>query len=162
WRTRSEPACARSGATGRGVDARLSAASGTVPVRGLSLRSYSGTVPSGTVPIDGLVLRPAVQMEDEIELRARRVVVVELHPTPGLRVLACAARDRDDRVARVGERPLDRDLSVRQERRPVALPALADDDSHAVALVAAELARIGAVVDVVREREDVAGQVGRR
>src|SRR5205823_10345515 len=41
---------------------------------------YSGTVPSGTVPIDGSVPRPAVQVEDEVELRAMRVVVVELHP----------------------------------------------------------------------------------
>ena len=51
---------------------------------------------------------------------------------------------------------IDRDLAAVQERRPHALPRLADDQAHAVALVAADLVLVGAVEDVVRKRQHVA------
>src|SRR5262245_10258046 len=104
----------------------------------------------------------AVQMKDEVELRPGGVVVVELHPTPCVPVGAGAAGDREDAVVGVGERALDGDLAAGQEGRPVALPGLPDDDSHAVPLIAADLLLVGAVEHLVRKREHVAGRVARR
>src|SRR5262249_3682150 len=101
----------------------------------------------------------SVQVEDEVELRAGGVVVLERHPTARVSELARASGDGEDGVAGVRERPFHGDLAAGQERGPVALPGLADDDPNAVALVAADLARVCAVEDVVREREDVAREV---
>src|SRR5262245_65898167 len=100
-------------------------------------------------------------MEDEVELRPGRVVVIELHPTPCVPVAAGPAGDRVNGVPGVGERTLDRDLAVRQYGREVALPGLPDHDPDAVALVASDIDLVGAVEDVVRKGQHVSVRVGR-
>ena len=88
---------------------------------------------------------------------------MEVHRAAGVPVGARASRDRERRVGGIVERALDRDLPTRQERRPVALPGLADDGADALALVAAYLLPAARVEDLVREGERVADRVaGRR
>src|SRR6266545_1999892 len=54
----------------------------------------------------------ADQMEDEVELRAGRVVVLELHLTTCVAVGTRASGDRKNAVASVVEGALDRDLPL--------------------------------------------------
>src|SRR3954467_4175163 len=113
----------------------------------------------------GPARRPAksvAPLGDEVELRASRVVVLELHLTTDVPVLAGPSGDREDAVAGVIERPLDRDLPLRQERGPTALPRLADHDAGARSLIGTDLLGVGGVEHLVRKREDVAGMVGLR
>src|SRR5437867_1943164 len=100
-------------------------------------------------------------MEDEVELSTCRVPVLEIHRASDVPVLAGPPNDREGAVAQVVERPFNDDLTCRQERRPRALPGLADDDADAGTLVAGDFVRVRAVEDVVGEREDVAGRVTR-
>src|SRR2546430_14528222 len=72
---------------------------------------------------------------------------------------AGAAGDRELAVLRVVERALDGDLTAGKQRRPVALPGLADYFADAVALVAAHLLRVLRVEHGIGEREDVADVV---
>jgi repressor LexA len=104
--------------------------------------------------------RSADQVEDEGELGAA-CARAQLHRAARVRVGAGAAGDRQHAVARVVERALDGDLPAREQRRPDALPGLADDHADAVALVAADLVGVRLVEDLVREGEDVADRVGR-
>src|SRR5262249_49994173 len=100
--------------------------------------------------------RSADQVENEVELGACWVVVLELHRAAHVPIGAGSARDSDRGVSGIGERPLNRDLAVLQERCPIALPGLSDHDAAAVALMGANFASVRAVEDVVCEREDVA------
>src|SRR5436305_2026535 len=104
-------------------------------------------------------LDSADQVEDEIELRAGRVVVLQIHRAADVAIGPGTSRDREDAVAAVEKRALDRDLAAGQEGRPVALPGPGNDDPDAVTLVAADLRRVGGVEDVVGKGEDVAGVV---
>ena len=98
-------------------------------------------------------------MEDKVELRPLRIVVLELHLATNVAVRARAAGDRKHRVTRVAERALDGDLAGSQERRPRALPGAPDDDADAGSLIGADLVCVGRVEDIVSEREDVADDV---
>src|SRR3954453_11110042 len=112
----------------------------------------SPPVPAATTSAD--------QVEDEVVLRTPGARL-ELQGAADVRVGAGAAGDRQHAVACVVERALDGDLPLCEERREVALPRLAHDEPHAVALVAPDLRHVALVEDVVREREDVPDGVSR-
>src|ERR1700749_517046 len=99
---------------------------------------------------------PSGELEDEVVLLAA-VTGPQDHLAARVPVGTRPARDREDAVARVVERPLDGDLASRQERRPQALPdAFLRCDTRAEALVVADLFLIGGVELRVVEGQDVA------
>src|SRR5579863_9155258 len=87
---------------------------------------------------------------------------MQLHAAPGARVLARAPGDGEQRIALVHEGPFDRDLAGLQYERPVALPALADDGAHAIALIRAHLRLVGGVEYTVGEHQQVADGIALR
>jgi hypothetical protein len=78
------------------------------------------------------------------------------HAALGAR-LAGAAGDRGQRITLIHERSLDGDLAIAlQHHGPVAFPALADSDAHAITLIAADLRLVGRVEDAVGKYQQVA------
>src|SRR3954462_11277141 len=109
----------------------------------------------------------ALHVEGEVELRPAGERV-EVHGPARSAVAPGAPGDRERAVLRIEERPLDRDLAAREERRPVALVGGALHRPQAVAVVRADLLGVPAVEQDVGERQDVAdgvvlrARVGRR
>src|SRR5262245_1155263 len=89
----------------------------------------------------------ALDVIREVVLRALLVPRAEIHPTARTRVLTCATRDGELARAGIEERPLDDDLASGEERRPPALPGVADLRSDAIAVVAADLLGVPRVVE---------------
>src|SRR5437879_795297 len=99
------------------------------------------------------------ELEDEVVLLAA-VAGPQDHLAARAPVGAGAARDREDAVARVVERPLDGHLSALEERRPEALPdALRRRDTGAEAFIVADLLLVGGIEHRVVEGQDVAFHV---
>src|SRR5438094_2899263 len=111
--------------------------------RAASSARSAGAGSTQTSPPSPPVRTSADQVEDEVVLRPT-CARLELHRAAHVGVGAGTAGDGDDAVVRVVERPLDGDLSVREERRPVALPGLADEPD-AIALVAPDPRRVALV-----------------
>src|SRR3954470_24677331 len=109
--------------------------------------------------------RPAPQRSaGEVELERELGAVlqrVQLHEATRLAIAAGPASDRQRAVPGVEEWTLDRDLAAGEARCPVALVGLSGHDADAVTLIRAHHVSVGAVEDLVGEREDVAGGVAR-
>src|SRR5262249_48472723 len=98
----------------------------------------------------------SAEREDEVVLRPA-VACLECHLAAAVAVGAGATGDRQDTVALVVVRALNRDLASAEERRPQALPdPLLDRDTRAEPLVVADLLRVRDVEDGVVEGQDVA------
>src|SRR5271156_219111 len=102
---------------------------------------------------------PSEQVVDEVVPRRGRITWVQLQTPSRTRVLACAAGDRQLGIAAVHERAFDGDLTAFQYQGPEALPTLAGDGAHAIALVGADLELVCRVVNFVGEHQRVAHAV---
>src|SRR4051794_26237869 len=120
-------------------------------VRNAGAGSTPSVLPS---PLNRVAWVSVVQVEDEVEL-CTAGPGLQLHRAAAARIGPCSAGDRKHAVLRVVERALDRDLAAVEERRPHALPGLADH-AHAEALIVSDLRLVALVEDVVCEGQDVA------